>query len=66
MVKGKPLTLSVGMKSWYNHYGEQYEGSIKKLNINYHVSQQSQSWTFIQSKPISKIHMGGRIKMVEE
>ena len=33
MEKGQPCYTADKKVNWYNHYGEQYGGSLKKLNI---------------------------------
>ena len=33
MEKREPSYIVGGNVNWYNHYGEQYGGSLKKLNI---------------------------------
>ena len=41
----------------YNHCGEQYGRSLEKEKYNYHMTQQSHSWAYIQRKPyLEKIH----------
>ena len=35
--------------NWYNHYGKQCQVLLKKLNIDYHMIQQSHSWKYIQN-----------------
>ena len=39
-----------GNVNWYNHYGEQYGGSLENYTQNYHMTQQSHSWTYIWTK----------------
>ena len=46
-----------GNVSWYNHYGEQYRGTLENYTRNYHMTQQSQSWAYIQTKiSLKKTH----------
>jgi len=49
--QGKPSYTVGGDINWYNHYGEEYGGSLKKLKENYYMIQQSHSWAYIQRKP---------------
>ena len=43
--------IDSGNINWYIHYEEQCRGSLKNKKWNYHVTQQSHSWTYIQRKP---------------
>ena len=36
-----------GNDNWYNHYGEQYGGSLTNLQQSYHITQQSHCWAYI-------------------
>ena len=46
MEKREPSCTVGGNVNWYNHYGEQYGGSSKKLRI-----EQSHSWAYTWRKP---------------
>jgi len=48
--KKEPSYTVHGNVNWYNHYREQYGGSLKNEKQNYHMIQQS-SWAYIQRKP---------------
>ena len=40
-----------GNVNWYNHYREQYGGTLKKLKTEYHMILQSYySWAYTQRK----------------
>ena len=43
MEKREPSYTVGGNVNWYNHYGEQYGGSLKNYTQNYHMIQQSHS-----------------------
>ena len=40
--------------NWYHYYEKQFRGSFKNSINNYHMIQQSHSWTDIQRKPYFK------------
>ena len=39
-----------GILNWYNHYGKQYTGTLENSIQNYHMTQQSHFWAYIQTK----------------
>ena len=39
-----------GNVSWYNHYGEHYGGTLEIYTQNHHMTQQSHSWAYTQTK----------------
>ena len=48
--KGEPSYTIGGNLKWYNHYGEQYGGSLKNKISIYHMIQQSQSFVYVHKK----------------
>ena len=48
--KREPSCTVGGNISWYNHYGDQYGGTLEISTKNYHMTQQSHSWASIQTK----------------
>ena len=57
MEKREPSYTIGGNINWYNHYGEQNGGSLKKIQ-SYHVIQQSHSWHIPKGKHGLKGYMG--------
>ena len=51
MDKRGPSYSVGGNDNWYNHYGEQYGGSLKNLQQSYHITQQSHCWAYTPRKP---------------
>ena len=49
--KREPSYTVGGNVNWYNHYGEQYEASLKSKKQSYHMIQQSHSLAYICRKP---------------
>ena len=46
-VEQRELSYTVGGNvNWYNHYGKQYGGSLRKWKLNYHMIQKSCSWEY--------------------
>ena len=55
--KREPSYTVGGNVSWYNHYGEQYGGTLKNCTQNYRMTQKSHSWACIQTKlSLKKAH----------
>ena len=55
--KREPSCTVGGNGSWYSHYGEQYGGTLENYTQNYHMTQQSHSWAYIQTKlSLKKTH----------
>ena len=55
--KREPSYTVGGYVSWYNYYGEQYGGTLENYTWNYHMTQQSHSWAYIQIKlSLKKTH----------
>ena len=52
MEKREPSYTAGGNVNRYNHRGEQYGDSLKKLNIELPYDQQSHSWAYTQTKTI--------------
>ena len=50
MEKREPSYTGDGNVSWYNHYGDQYGDTLENYTQNYHMTQQSHSWSYIQTK----------------
>jgi len=46
----EPSCTVGGNVSWYNHYGEQYGGTLENYTSNYHMTEQSHSWAYIRTK----------------
>ena len=55
--KREPSCTVGGNVSWYNHYGEQYGGTLENNTQNYPMTQQSHFWAYIQTKlALKKTH----------
>ena len=54
MEKRDPFCTVGGILSWYNHYGKQHGGTLENYTWNYHMTQHSHSWAYIQTKPFLK------------
>jgi len=48
--KREPSYTVSGNINCYKHYGEQYGGVLEFYTQNYHLTQQSHSWAYIQTK----------------
>ena len=57
MEKREPSCTVGGNVSWYNHYGEEYGGTLENYAQNYDMTQQSHSWAYTQTKlSLKKTH----------
>ena len=55
--KMEPSCTVGGNVSWYNHYGQQYGGTLENYTQNYYLTEQSHSWAYIQTKlPLKKTY----------
>ena len=52
--KREPSYTIGGNVNWYSHDGDQYGSSLKKQKQNYHMTQQSHSWAYMEKTKISK------------
>ena len=55
--KKEPSFTVCGNVNWYNHYGDQYGGTLEIYTENYHMTKQFHSWAYICTNLSLKRHM---------